>query len=568
MSNHAPKMNIPLHLSLTGRPLALYPAVIPELSHRLQSSYDGRTAKITDRILRREAKQPNPVAANLPTSRIALSDAPQPIRRESYIEVISIEGPLLNKAYMFGSTVCIDGYDRIEAALAEAVNDPACAGVLLDIDSPGGMVSGCFELSDKIGEMAKQKPILAFTSGLLCSAAYAIAAQCTEIHCQMSAMIGSIGVIYGRYDFTAANTKLGLKIDFIKSGEKKTWGHPDTQITDAELAEEQAEIDKLAGWFFDRVSAGRNIDTKTISGLEAGTFLGDDAVTNNLVDANGDFAAALSRLTELVQDPAPSDPAPAPSSTKPQKSVPVAAATPTSTKTKEIPMSNFKSAASRATLTAMLGGLAFAMIGNSPSFASSDVDDEDITEAVETETDEEVEALNDEEVDALNEDDEVDAMDEDEDIEALDEDEVEAEENDEDKEPTALVAASRIANKVMADFTAKAAAKKSAKKASKKSARKNAGGNDRMATAKKILALPAAKGREAHAQTLAFDTDMTVDEAKSALTADKAKTGSGRLSEIHDPNIGAGGQSGGKTASLDQVLKDHQAKNRKRIGQD
>ncbi len=569
-----PKMNIPLHLSLTGRPLALYPAIIPELSQRLQASYNGRTAKITDRVLRRQAQQQSPVAAALPTSRIALADAPQPIRRESYLEVISIEGPLLNKAYMFGDMVCIDGYDRIEAAIACAVNDPACAGIFLDIDSPGGMVSGVFELSDKIGQMAKEKPILAYTSGLMCSAAYALVAQCTEIRCQMSAIVGSIGVIYARYDLTRANKKTGFKIDFIKSGEKKTWGHPDTQISPAEQAEEQAEIDKLAGWFFARVSAGRGIETKTVAGFEAGTFLGDDALKNKLVDANDDFAAALARLTELVQTPAPADPA-ATTQTLKSKADPVAAATPNpspkggdpSTK-QEKPMSNLRNAASRATLAAVLGGLSLAMIGNANFAASAEFADDEITEAVEDETEDTVEGMEDDDVDAMNNDDEIDAMDDDEDVEALDDDEIEAAADD-DKKPSARVAASRIANKVMADLSAKANTKPSRKKSAKKRANKSAHkSGDRMAIAKQILALPAAKGREAHARTLAFDTNMSVEEAKAALTTDKAKSGSPRLGQIQDPDIGTGGQAAGKTASLDQVLKARQAATRKKLGQD
>ena len=225
---------LPKHLTLTGRPLLLMPSVLNELHARLENSYTPHTAKLADRLFRRAASAPTPpdqpneqapsraLASRVPFAAMqspSITAAPDP-----YFAHITIEGPLLNKAAMWGETVCVDGYDRIEADIAAAVNDPDCAGILLDIDSPGGMVNGCYELSDKIGAWAKDTPIIAHTSGLLCSAAYAIAAQCTEIHAALTATVGSIGVIYGRYDVTGAMEKEGVKIDFITSGDKKSWG--------------------------------------------------------------------------------------------------------------------------------------------------------------------------------------------------------------------------------------------------------------------------------------------------------------------------------------------------------
>src|SRR5208283_793154 len=52
----------------------------------------------------------------------------------------------------------------------QAEEDPDVASILLDMDSPGGMFAGTAELGDRILQV--EKPIYAYTSGLMCSAAY------------------------------------------------------------------------------------------------------------------------------------------------------------------------------------------------------------------------------------------------------------------------------------------------------------------------------------------------------------------------------------------------------------
>ena len=52
---------------------------------------------------------------------------------------------------------------------------------MLDIDSPGGEVSGCFDLVDTIAAARGQKPIWSIVDDCACSAAYAIASAADRI---------------------------------------------------------------------------------------------------------------------------------------------------------------------------------------------------------------------------------------------------------------------------------------------------------------------------------------------------------------------------------------------------
>ncbi|WP_372378546.1 hypothetical protein ACBZ91_06635 [Vibrio natriegens] len=75
------------------------------------------------------------------------------------IAIIPIDGTLVHKYGYVKPISGMTGYDGIMHRLTEAISDPEVKGALLDMDTPGGMVAGCFDLADKIAEMRKIKPI-------------------------------------------------------------------------------------------------------------------------------------------------------------------------------------------------------------------------------------------------------------------------------------------------------------------------------------------------------------------------------------------------------------------------
>jgi signal peptide peptidase sppA, 36K type len=90
---------------------------------------------------------------------------------------------------------------------------PNVSAIILDIDSGGGMISGTAELFSII--QSCQKPIIAFTSGYMCSAAYWIASACDKIICSPFAdYIGSIGTMLQMQDLSKLFEKFG--IDFYE----------------------------------------------------------------------------------------------------------------------------------------------------------------------------------------------------------------------------------------------------------------------------------------------------------------------------------------------------------------
>jgi ClpP class serine protease len=97
---------------------------------------------------------------------------------EDGIGVVAIEGPILRKADLFAKMFYgATSSEEIAEALQEISGRDDIKAVLLNIDSPGGTVAGTPELANAVAALDKKKPVYAFSSGLMCSAAYWVASH-------------------------------------------------------------------------------------------------------------------------------------------------------------------------------------------------------------------------------------------------------------------------------------------------------------------------------------------------------------------------------------------------------
>ena len=175
--------------------------------------------------------------------------------------------------------------NRVDAALDGGEAGPPTS-LVLKIDSPGGKVAGLNYTCAKIKAMARAAgaKLYAFPDEMAASAAYALACACDEIIVPDSAIVGSIGVISTLVDVTKADRQAGVRFEFVTSGRRKTDGHPHAPINDGAIAAERQRVDILAQQFFGMVKAARGLSIGTISGFQAGIFLGKQAVDAGLAD--------------------------------------------------------------------------------------------------------------------------------------------------------------------------------------------------------------------------------------------------------------------------------------------
>lgn len=172
--------------------------------------------------------------------------------------------------------------DEVEENLAEAVNDPTAASIVMHFDSPGGVVTGVPEFAAKIRAWSAVKPIYAYTDTLCASAAYWLAAACTGIFCAPTADVGSIGVYMALVDESENWKQEGYKLVLIKAGDHKADGISGAPVSDSAIRLWQAECDTIYGMFTGDVKTSRPSVADTA--MQGQCFMGEAAKVAQLVD--------------------------------------------------------------------------------------------------------------------------------------------------------------------------------------------------------------------------------------------------------------------------------------------
>jgi len=196
------------------------------------------------------------------------------------------------------------GYKYIEMAIRRGLDDPAVLGIAFIEDSPGGEVTECFELGDKIYDWRGQKPIRSFAANHAYSAAYLI--YCSADQGQhvvtRSGGVGSIGVVTAHVEYSEYMKNEGIKVTFIFAGAHKVDGNPYEKLSPSAKARTQKRIDKIYGVFTSTVARNTGIEEDKIRATEALTYDADEAIEVGLADRIGALEEELVvYATELAE---------------------------------------------------------------------------------------------------------------------------------------------------------------------------------------------------------------------------------------------------------------------------
>jgi capsid assembly protease len=209
------------------------------------------------------------------------------------IAVIPVHGTLVKRTAGLEAASGLTSYTEIAAMLDAALADPQVAGILLDIDSPGGEASGSFELARQVREASAVKPVWAVANDSAFSAAYAIGSAANRLIVSETGGVGSIGVIALHIDQSVKDAHDGYRFTAITAGSHKNDFSPHEPLDAAARAELQTEVDRLYGLFAGQVAVHRGMSEERVRATEAGLFFGPNAVTAGLADGVGTFESAL-----------------------------------------------------------------------------------------------------------------------------------------------------------------------------------------------------------------------------------------------------------------------------------
>ena len=230
-------------------------------------------------------------------ARSARAARPPPRRRgvAAGTAVIEIHGFIDQHAGLFEAFGVGISCDTINAALQQALADPAVGRVLLDIDSPGGSVYGVGELAASIRAARAQKPIVAVANSLAASAAYWLGCSASRFYMSPGAEVGSIGVFVAHEDCSQALADAGVNITLVSAGKFKTEAHQFGPLDADARAFLQSRTDDYYAAFTKAVAAGRGVPIDSVrSGMGQGRVLGAaQAMSERMVDGVMPFGEVL-----------------------------------------------------------------------------------------------------------------------------------------------------------------------------------------------------------------------------------------------------------------------------------
>lgn len=202
------------------------------------------------------------------------------------VAVIPIHGVMTQRSGMFSDVSGVCGADNVSSDLNAALADPAIASIVLDIDSPGGSVSGIQELADEINAAKARKPVVAVSNSLAASAAYWVGSQASEFYCTPSGSVGSIGVYAAHEDWSKALEAAGVKVTLVSAGKYKTEGNAYEPLSADAQTHMQETIDAYYSAFVKAVARGRNVGVADVrGGMGQGRCLGaNEALAAGMID--------------------------------------------------------------------------------------------------------------------------------------------------------------------------------------------------------------------------------------------------------------------------------------------
>ena len=233
------------------------------------------------------------------------------------IAIIPIHGTLVRRALGLDAASGLTSYALIAADIDAALASPEVAGILLDIDSPGGEAGGVFELSARIRAANAAKPVWAHAGDSAFSAGYAIACAARRVSVSATGGVGSIGVIALHIDQSVRNAQNGLSVTALYAGAHKNDATPHAPLTPQATEALQSEIDRLYALFVDHVASMRGLDADAVRATEAALFFGEDAVASGLADAVASFDAVLAEFSTALGRHSPGSNGPSPGSNTP-----------------------------------------------------------------------------------------------------------------------------------------------------------------------------------------------------------------------------------------------------------
>jgi len=220
------------------------------------------------------------------------------------VAIIPVKGVVSKRSSLFSFFFSRASTTDIAIMFKDALSNQDVESILLDIDSPGGTVDGTQELAELIYSARGQKPIIAYTDGMMASAAYYIGAAADSIYISGDMPdIGSIGVAMMHLDYSANDEKYGFKETDIFAGKYKRIATGNRPLSKEGKEYLQDQVDYIYSVFVNDVAKyrGRSVEDVLENMADGKIFIGRQALDAGLVDGVSTFDQLLNSTLPVLQ---------------------------------------------------------------------------------------------------------------------------------------------------------------------------------------------------------------------------------------------------------------------------
>jgi protease-4 len=191
------------------------------------------------------------------------------------------------------------GYTEIKGAIVDATetvrqlkaleHNSQVKGILIRVDSPGGVTSPSHEIYEEIRRIRDDgTPVIVSMGSLAASGGYYVSAPATRIVANPQTLTGSIGVIMEFPVLKGTMEKIGVKVEVVKSRVHKDIGSPFRDMTDQDRELLQGVVTDAYDQFVSIVSTERKIPEDSVRAFADGRVMtGRQALALGLVDTLG-----------------------------------------------------------------------------------------------------------------------------------------------------------------------------------------------------------------------------------------------------------------------------------------
>ena len=193
------------------------------------------------------------------------------------------------------------GSESMRKAFRAASRDPNVKAVVVRIDSPGGSALASEVMWQAARHCAEKKPVIVSVGGMAASGGYYLASAGDRIFADPSAIVGSIGVVGGKFVLKDLFDKLGLHDETFSRGKNAGLFSMSEPWTDHQRQMVTSWMKQTYVQFTQRVMKMRGDKIKDIDKVARGRiFLANQAKELGMVDEIGGIEDAIAYAAHKV----------------------------------------------------------------------------------------------------------------------------------------------------------------------------------------------------------------------------------------------------------------------------